>query len=52
MQVVRVYTGDDDEAHFEELELPYEKLAQDEVTGMRSASGVQFRSSPPGDFAD
>ena len=52
MQVVRIYTGVDGEAHFEELELPYEKLAQDEVTGMWSASGVQFRRSPPGDFAD
>ena len=52
MQVVRIYTGDDCEAHFEEQELPYKKQTQDEVTDMLSASGVQFRRSPPGDFAD
>ena len=27
MQVVRVYTGSDGESHFEDLELPYEKIA-------------------------
>ena len=26
MQVVRIYTGDDDESHFEELDLPYEQM--------------------------
>ena len=26
MQVVRIYTGDDGESHFEDIDLPYEKL--------------------------
>ena len=52
MQVVRVYTGDDGESHFEELDLPYENIANAEVTAMQSASGVQFRRTPSGDFID
>ena len=30
MQVVRIYTGDDDESHFEELDLPYEQMETSE----------------------
>ncbi len=52
MQVVRVYTGDDGESHFEELDLPYEKIAGSERTAMRSATGIQFRRYPPGNFID
>ena len=52
MQVVRVYTGDDGESHFEDLELPYETIADAQVTAMRSASGVQFRKTPSGSFID
>ncbi len=52
MQVVRLFSGDDGESHFEELELPYEDVAHAQATAMRSASGVQFRRSPPGHFID
>ncbi len=52
MQVVRVYTGDDGESHFEDLELPYETIADAQVTAMRTASGVQFRKTPSGSFID
>ena len=52
MQVVRIYTGDDGESHFEELELPYEKVADAERTAMQKASGIQFRKAPPGNFHD
>ena len=52
MQVVRVYTGEDGKSHFEELELPYEKVAEAERTAMQSATGIQFRRTPPGDFMD
>ena len=48
MQVVRVYTGDDGESHFEELDLGYEKIADAERTAMQSATGIQFRRTPPG----
>ncbi len=52
MQVVRVYTGSDGESHFEDLDLPYEKIADAERTAMQSATGIQFRRTPPGSFSD
>ena len=52
MQVVRVYTGDDGESHFEELDLSYEAVADVERTAMQGATGIQFRRAPVGDFMD
>ena len=52
MQVIRVYTGEDGESHLEELELPYEKIANAERTAMEGASGIQFRRVASGDFQD
>ncbi len=52
MQVVRIYTGSDGEAHFEELELPYEKIEEAERTAMQETTGIQFRRTPPGSFSD
>ncbi len=52
MQVVRVYTGADGESHFEDLDLPYEQLANAQSTAMQSATGIQFRKTPPGNFSD
>ena len=56
MKVIRVYSGEDGESHFEELELPYQSIGNDlnspEVTDMRGASGIQFRQSPPGQYID
>ena len=52
MQVVRIFTGDDGESHFEEVNLPYEAITDAEFTAMRSASGIQFRRTPSGTFSD
>ena len=52
MQVVRVYTGDDGQSHFEELDLSYEAVTNAETTAMRAATGIQFRRTPPGSFSD
>jgi len=52
MQVVRVYSGRDGKSHFEEVELPYEKVASAERTAQQSATGIQFRRTPPGNFSD
>ena len=52
MQVVRIYTGDDGESHFEELDLPYETIAEAEVTAQQSATGISFRRTQPGNFVD
>ncbi len=52
MQIVRVYTGDDGESHFEEIELSYETIANAERTAMQGVTGIQFRRAPAGDFMD
>ena len=52
MQVIRFYTGNDGESHFEELKLPYEKIANAERTAQQSATGIQFRRTSPGNFSD
>ena len=52
MQVVRIYTGEDGESHFEELELPFEAVANAERTAAQQAGGVSFSRTPPGNFVD
>ena len=47
MQVARLYTGSDGESHFEEIDLPYEKIREAENTAMQAATGIQFRRNPP-----
>ena len=52
MKVIRIYTGDDGESHFEDLDLPYEKIGDAEVTAQQTATGISFRRTPPGNFVD
>ena len=52
MQVARLYTGNDGESHFEEIDLPYEKIREAENTAMQAATGIQFRRNPSGHFSD
>ena len=52
MQVVRLYTGGDGEFHFEELDLGYEQVADAQRTSLQSATGIQFRRTPPGSFLE
>lgn len=40
MKITRLYTGKDGESHFEEIEVPAEKL--------QAADGILFREAPPG----
>ena len=56
MKVIRVYSGEDGESHFEAFQLPYQPivggLTGAEATDTRGASGIQFRRSPPGHYID
>ena len=52
MKVVRIYTGLDGESHFEDLDMPFEKVEVSEQSAMETASGIQFVSTPPGVFKD
>ena len=44
MKITRLYTGKDGESHFEEIEVPDEKL--------QAAEGIMFRVGPPGQVLD
>ena len=48
MAIVRIYTGDDGQSHFEELDLEPNSA----LTLMNTATGVQFRSQEPNYFSD
>ncbi len=52
MQVVRIFTGEDGESHFEELELPFEAVADAERTAGQNAGSVSFSRTQPGSFID
>lgn len=44
MKITRLYTGKDGESHFEEIEVPAEKL--------QVAEGILFREAKPGNLQD
>ena len=44
LDVVRIFTGDDDESHFEDVDLDLEDLGRiGRISGRWPATGVQFR---------
>ena len=46
---VRIYTGDDGQTHFEDLDLPADRVLH---SGMQVTPGVNFRRAQPGYFSD
>lgn len=46
---VRIYTGDDGQTHFEDLDLPSDRAIH---SGMQVTPGVNFRRFEPGYFSD
>ena len=48
MQSVRMYTGNDGQSHFEDLELPFDVLQEAQRTDIQATSGIQFVYQPPG----
>jgi len=52
MRVTRVYTGDDEQSHFEDLEIPEEETAHGWLSAPVPARGVVFRRTPPGGSLD
>lgn len=45
MQVIRIYTGDDDRSHFEELELPVRVTEVGTLSSAIPIDGIFFRST-------
>ena len=52
MQIVRIYTGDDGESHFEELEIPLAPSRYGQLSEQVAAEGVIFRETPVGGELD
>ena len=47
MKIVRLYTGADNESHFEDIEVEMTTQGVDQVSELQPAHGVMFRSAPP-----
>ena len=52
MKIVRIYTGDDGESHFEDLEVPLAPSRYGALSEMVEALGVIFRVTPVGGALD
>ena len=52
MNVVRIYTGSDQQSHFEEIELSFESGERLQTTALQGATGVVFRRAPAGHVLD
>ena len=47
MEITRLYTGDDGQTHIEYLDIGDHKLSE-----LHPATGIMFRTTPPGHFID
>ena len=52
MQIVRIYTGDDGESHFEDLDVPLLPSRYGQLSEPVAALGVIFRETPVGGALD
>jgi hypothetical protein len=52
MRVLRVYTGDDNESHFEELEVPLKPGRYGSLSDLVPTTGTMFRETPVGGEID
>jgi quercetin dioxygenase-like cupin family protein len=47
MKIVRLYTGADNESHFEDIDVEMTPQGVDYVSGLQPTHGIQFRSAMP-----
>lgn len=52
MKAVRVYTGDDNRSHFEDLDIPLKPSRYGSLSGLVAARGIIFRETPVGASLD
>ncbi len=52
MKITRIYTGEDGESHFEEIDLPVKLVEGIEATAKEAATGVYFRRATAGHVQD
>ena len=47
MKIVRLYTGPDNESHFEDVEIALNPSGDMEISELQPAHGIMFRTAPP-----
>ncbi len=52
MKIVRLYTGADNESHFEEIDVELSFNGRLEASALQPAHGIVFRSAPPSHLSD
>ena len=52
MKIVRLYTGPDNESHFEDLDIEMNPVRQMEASELQLTHGIIFRSAPPNHLSD
>jgi hypothetical protein len=48
VRVTRIYTGEDGQSHFEDLDVPLEPTGESLLSGLVPLKGVMFRHNKPG----
>lgn len=48
MKIVRLYTGEDGESHFEEIDVDWKPAGAAETSPTQAATGIFFRRAPAG----
>ncbi|HEX7229886.1 MAG TPA: hypothetical protein VF452_05795 [Candidatus Binatia bacterium] len=52
MKIVKLYTGPDDESHFEDVEVELNTLGRFQASELQPTHGIQFRRSPADHLSD
>jgi uncharacterized cupin superfamily protein len=52
MKIVRLYTGADNESHFEDIEIALNPMGHMQASELQPTHGIMFRSSPPSHLSD
>ena len=52
MKITKIYTGPDNESHFEEIEVELKIIGDTEVSELQPATGILFRRAPVTHLSD
>jgi hypothetical protein len=52
MKIIRLYTGPDNESHFEEVEIELNPTGHMHASALQPTQGIIFRSAPPDHLSD
>jgi len=52
MKIVRIYTGSDNESHFEDVEVELQVAGDMMASALEPAHGIMFRTAPPTHYSN